>query len=47
MRTDIPKDKVLAAARRDDSAKYTVTGFLDPGPPSKLIDELLGRRKAN
>jgi iron(III) transport system substrate-binding protein len=47
MRIDIPKDKVLPVARRDDGAKYTVTGFLDPGPPSKLIDELLGRKKAN
>lgn len=47
MRIDIPKDKVLPAARRDDSAKYTITGFLDPGPPTRLIDELLGRKKAN
>jgi iron(III) transport system substrate-binding protein len=47
MRIDIPKDKVLPAARRDDSAKYTITGFLDPGPPSKLIEELLGRKKAS
>jgi iron(III) transport system substrate-binding protein len=46
MRIDIPKDKVLAAARRDDTAKYTVTGFLDPEPPSKLIEELLGRKRA-
>jgi ABC-type Fe3+ transport system substrate-binding protein len=47
MRVDIPKDKVLPAARREDKVTYTVTGFLDPGPPSKLIDELLGRKKAN
>jgi iron(III) transport system substrate-binding protein len=46
MRIDIPKDKVLPAARREDGVKYTVTGFLDPEPPTKLIDELLGRKRA-
>jgi ABC-type Fe3+ transport system substrate-binding protein len=46
MRTDISKDKVLPAARRDDGEKYQVTGFLDPAPPTKLIEELLGRRVA-
>ena len=46
MRIDIPKDKVLPAARREDGAKYSVTGFLDPEPPARLIDELLGRKKA-
>ncbi len=46
MRIDIPKDNVLPAARRDDAEKYQVTGFLDPGPPTKLIEELLGRRGA-
>ncbi|HMF48750.1 MAG TPA: hypothetical protein VK603_08915 [Candidatus Saccharimonadales bacterium] len=46
MRIDIPKDKILPAARRDDAAKYTVTGFLDPEPPSKLVEELLGRKRA-
>jgi iron(III) transport system substrate-binding protein len=46
MRMDIPKDKVLPAARREDGVKYTVTGFLDPEPPTRLIDELLGRKKA-
>jgi iron(III) transport system substrate-binding protein len=46
MRIDIPKDKVLPAARREDGVKYTVTGFLDPEPPSKLIEELLGRKRA-
>ena len=46
MRVDIPKDKVLPGARRDDAAKYTFTGFLDPEPPTKLIEELLGRRSA-
>jgi iron(III) transport system substrate-binding protein len=45
MRIDIPKDKVLPAARREDGVKYTVTGFLDPEPPVRLIDELLGRKK--
>jgi iron(III) transport system substrate-binding protein len=44
MRTDIPKEKVLPAARRDDAAKYSFTGFLDPEPPARLIDELLGRK---
>ena len=46
MRIDIPKDKVLPAARREDGTKYTVTGFLDPEPPARLIDELLGRKKS-
>jgi iron(III) transport system substrate-binding protein len=46
MRIDIPKDNLLPAARRDDGAKYTVTGFLDPEPPTKLIEELLGRKRA-
>lgn len=46
MRIDIPKDKVLPAARREDGMKYTVTGFFDLEPPTKLIDELLGRKKA-
>jgi len=46
MRIDIPKDKVLPAARREDGMKYTITGFLDPEPPAKLIDELLGRKGA-
>ena len=44
MRIDIPKDNVLPAARRDDREQYQVTGFLDPGPPTKLIEELLGRK---
>jgi hypothetical protein len=46
MRIDIPKDNVLPAARREDGTKYTVTGFVDPEPPARLIDELLGRKKA-
>jgi len=45
MRIDIPKNNVLPAARREDGEKYRVTGFLDPEPPAKLIDELLGRKK--
>jgi hypothetical protein len=36
----------LAAARRDDGEKYQVTGFLDPAPPTKLIEEMLGRKGA-
>jgi iron(III) transport system substrate-binding protein len=43
MRTDVPKDKVIASARRDPGRKYKVTGFLDPDPPNKLYNELLGR----
>jgi iron(III) transport system substrate-binding protein len=46
MRIDIPKDNVLASARRDDGEKYQVTGFLDPAPPTKLIEEMLGRKGA-
>jgi hypothetical protein len=43
---DIPKDNVLPAARRENGVKYIVTGFLNPEPPSKLIEELLGRKRA-
>jgi iron(III) transport system substrate-binding protein len=46
MRVDIPKDNVLPAAQREDGVKYRVAGFLNPGPPTKLIDELLGRKGA-
>ena len=46
MRIDIPKDNVLPPARREDGEKYLVTGFQDPGPPTKLIEELLGRKGA-
>ena len=46
MRIDIPKDNVLPAARREEGVKYQVTGFLDPEPPTKLINELLGRTGA-
>ncbi len=45
MRIDIPKNNVLPAARREDGEKYRVTGFLDPEPPARLIDELLGRKR--
>jgi hypothetical protein len=45
MRIDIPKDNVLPAAHREDQVKYRVTGFMDPGPPTKLINELLGRTR--
>jgi hypothetical protein len=46
MRIDIAKDKVLPQARREEGTKYTVTGLLNPEPPARLIDELLGRKKA-
>ena len=46
MRIDIPKDNVLPAARRENGVKYIVTGFLNPEPPSKLIEELVGRKRA-
>jgi hypothetical protein len=45
MRIDIPKNNVLPAARRADGEKHRVTGFLDPEPPARLIDELLGRKR--
>jgi ABC-type Fe3+ transport system substrate-binding protein len=45
MRIDISKDNVLPSARRDEGVKYTITGFLDPEPPGRLIDEALGRKK--
>jgi iron(III) transport system substrate-binding protein len=47
MRIDISKDNVLPAAQREDGVRYNVTGFLDPGPPTKLIDELLRRKRAS
>jgi hypothetical protein len=46
MRIDIPKDNVLPAAQRDQAVKYNVTGFMDPEPPGKLIEEILGRKRA-
>jgi iron(III) transport system substrate-binding protein len=45
MRIDITKDNVLPEARREDQVKYRVTGFMDPGPPTKLINELLGKTR--
>ncbi len=45
MRIDIPKDDVLSEARRVEGQKYRVTGFLDPEPAAKLVNELLGRGK--
>lgn len=41
MRVDIPKDDVLAEARRLDGKKYNVVGFLDPDPVQKLLQEIL------
>ncbi len=41
MRIDIPKDDVLPEARRVEGQKFRVTGFLDPEPVQKLINELL------
>jgi hypothetical protein len=40
MRIDIPKDDVLPPSRRDPGKKYTVVGFQDPEPVTKLINEL-------
>jgi ABC-type Fe3+ transport system substrate-binding protein len=45
MRTDIPKDKVTAPAKREEGKKYRVTGFLDPDPPTKLFKELTSKEK--
>jgi ABC-type Fe3+ transport system substrate-binding protein len=40
MRVDIPKDDVLPPSRRDAGRKYSVVGFQDPEPVTKLINEL-------
>jgi len=40
MRIDIPKDNVLGPGRREEGKKYSVTGFQDPDPVAKLINEL-------
>jgi len=40
MRIDIAKDDVLSPARRDAGRKYTVVGFQDPEPVTRLINEL-------
>lgn len=45
MRTDIPKDNVAPPARREEGRRYQVTGFLDPEPAAKLMNESLGRGK--
>jgi ABC-type Fe3+ transport system substrate-binding protein len=45
MRVDIPKDNVLKAARREDGKKYVVTGFQDPEPVTKLINEIRAKNK--
>ena len=41
MRVDIPKEDVLAEARRVEGKKYNVVGFLDPEPVQKLLQEIL------
>ena len=40
MRTDIPKENVLRPSRREEGKKYAVTGFQDPEPVTKLINEI-------
>jgi iron(III) transport system substrate-binding protein len=45
MRTDIPKDKVAAPAKREEGRKYRVTGFLDPDPATKLFKELVSKER--
>jgi len=45
MRTDIPKDNVLRPGRRDEGKKYIVTGFQDPEPVTKLINEIRAKNK--
>jgi iron(III) transport system substrate-binding protein len=40
MRTDIPKENVLRPSRREEGKKYLVTGFQDPEPVTKLINEI-------
>ena len=45
MRVDIPKDNVLRPGRRDDGKKYVVTGFQDPEPVVKLINEIRAKSK--
>lgn len=41
MRIDIPKDDVMAEARRAEGKKYRVVGFLDPQPLQQLLKETL------
>jgi ABC-type Fe3+ transport system substrate-binding protein len=44
MRIDIPKDNVLRTGRRDEAKKYTVTGFQDPEPVTKMLNEIRGKK---
>jgi ABC-type Fe3+ transport system substrate-binding protein len=41
MRIDIPKDDVLAEARRVAGRNYRVIGFRDPKPVLQFLDETL------
>jgi hypothetical protein len=41
MRVDIAKDEVLPDGRRVPGREYQVTGFLDPEPVQKLLQEVL------
>jgi ABC-type Fe3+ transport system substrate-binding protein len=41
MRVDIAKDEVLPDGRRVPGREYQVTGFLDPEPVQKLLQEIL------
>ena len=43
-RIDIPKDDVLPEARREEGRNYRVTGFLDPDPVLKVVNELLSEK---
>ena len=45
MRVDISKDNVLPSARREEGRKYVVSGFQDPDPVAKLINEIRGKSK--
>jgi len=46
MRIDISKDDVLPSARREDGRTYRVTGFQDPEPVMRLVQDLKGKAKA-
>jgi len=41
MRIDIPKDDVLVDSKRQEGVNYRVIAFRDPGPPLKLMREIL------
>ncbi|HEX9444951.1 MAG TPA: ABC transporter substrate-binding protein [Candidatus Binatia bacterium] len=45
MRVDVPKDVVLPSSRREEGKKYAVTGFQDPDPVMKLINEIRAKNK--